>query len=35
MGMCDFRVEQIHVYEGRNKLVSDLFLPNSKRWDVD
>lgn len=31
----DFRVERSHIYEGRNEVVSNYFLPNSKLWDVN
>lgn len=30
----DFRVERSHIYEGRNEVVSNYFLPNSKLWDI-
>lgn len=30
----DFRVDNSHIYEGRSELVSSLFIPNSKQWDV-
>lgn len=35
MKKVDFRVENSHVYEGRRELVSSLFYPNSKQWDVN
>lgn len=29
-----FRVDNLHIYEGRNELVSSLFYPGTKTWDV-
>ncbi|WOH14253.1 hypothetical protein DCAR_0933770 [Daucus carota subsp. sativus] len=31
----DFKVENCHMYEGRNEKVSGLFLPGTKQWDVN
>lgn len=30
-----FHVEKSHIYEGRNKFISDFFYPNSKKWDIN
>lgn len=31
----NFKVDNLHIYEGRNDLVSSLFYPDTKSWDVE
>ena len=31
----DHRVENSHIYQGRDEKVADIFLPGTKQWNFD